>query len=290
MIQVKSGRGNVGENAEGFTYYMSNVHYEYYMRVEMPVVFVLYLPDDRIANWVLISQATLEATQTRWKLSIPRNQLLNESSKPVFTEILDEFYTRKMASSSALAHRRSIAELTEDLGRIGEARIHLESIASAQTTFNASIGRVTKDLARYNSKGLIANSREITSAIARANSLFQHLAQALNQSIARYADSFSRSGTALEIIIQQYGHEQDLAPEFPSVLITFRGLREALDSAMLEVGVLLTVVEGLTTDFPSFRPGRANAISAIDNLATELRDSRSLLTRLILLIESRLLS
>lgn len=287
MVQVKSGKGNVHESTSAFTYYMTNIHYEYFMRVQMPVVLVLYSPEERCAWWNSINNSTVQPTSSEWKLDLPKHQMLNAESRSALSRLLDDFPKSRAILQHGTTKIRSESELLSDVTKLSTVSTHISAVSASQLEFNKGIRRVTQDLRRYTSLGLLESSKEIQGSLTRANALFTRLSTSLDANIKYYTESFTTSCSALEVLIQIREYDNYLLPEYPSLLASIKVLRSSLDTTIPEVETFLSTTEELP-NFVKISRGRAQVIRAIDNMAKELRDSRSLVTRLILLVESRM--
>jgi hypothetical protein len=80
-LQIKSGEGNVKKTQTGYTYYISNTHYYYWINHQLPIVLTCYIKDKKKkVYWAEISKSTIKPTKTRWKIEIPKDQLLTSNS------------------------------------------------------------------------------------------------------------------------------------------------------------------------------------------------------------------
>ncbi|OEF94669.1 DUF4365 domain-containing protein [Vibrio splendidus] len=79
-VQVKSGSSHFKETAQGYVYYGSMVHLEYWLSYSLPVILVGYLPEDDKVIWAPITKDSIEYTPKNWKITIPKNCILTEES------------------------------------------------------------------------------------------------------------------------------------------------------------------------------------------------------------------
>lgn len=88
-LQIKSGKGNVKENDDSWTYYISNTHYYYWTNFEIPVVIALYVKSKKKnVYWQYLKKTKIKRTKTRWKIEIPKSQRLNKASFKELNKII----------------------------------------------------------------------------------------------------------------------------------------------------------------------------------------------------------
>jgi hypothetical protein len=288
MVQVKSGLGNVHATKDGFTYYLSQVHFEYYMLVELPVVFVVYSPEHKCAWWNWLNGTTVTQTPKGWKLHIPQTNSLNEQSGIQLAEVMDRHYSTRHIGATESGTSRTDEELVDDCGRLGEAALHLNGIRDAQREFSDALKLITENILRHSNQGLGSHSREVIQAVGKANTQLLKLAKRVSQSAQPYANVFTRSGSAVESLILRHGHSAELQAQYPSLLAVLAQLRDTMDDGIPKVEGLLRSLEGLPKNFAQLIPGKSRSVLSVDSLINNLRDSRTLVTRLIVRIESRM--
>ena len=87
--QIKTGLGNFRETSSALVYYISDVHYSYWIGHSLPVVLIAHLPDTGQTLWTLVNESTVEETPKGWKVSIPRNRVFGKESVGTLTTAFD---------------------------------------------------------------------------------------------------------------------------------------------------------------------------------------------------------
>ncbi|MBK9273964.1 MAG: DUF4365 domain-containing protein [Flavobacteriales bacterium] len=289
MVQVKSGEGNVRVTKNEFVYSMSGVHYEYYLQVEMPVILVLYSPSKKIAWWNVVNRTTVVRAGAGWKLRINKLRQLNSTSLDELTTILEEFATGRRTARTTDYPERSVEELSADAGQIGECTEPLSEIVNAQREFSQSIRIITSNFALYNNRRLNINSPEIRNALSKTNRQLLKFANRITKNSRNFSTHFTKSVSAVEVIILLFGDRPEIWTQYPILLPAMKRLRDSLDKSIPEAEGLLHALEALDTKFNQLLTGRLRSIAAIDALISDLRDSRSLIMKSVLLVESKLI-
>ena len=87
-IQIKSGKDNFHDSEKYLTHYVSHIHYNYWLNLEIPIILVAHLPETEKTYWQNICEKNFKKTRKRWKIEIPKSQEFNEKSKNGLIEIL----------------------------------------------------------------------------------------------------------------------------------------------------------------------------------------------------------
>lgn len=89
-VQIKTGMSNVTVDKDGnFVYYMTRIHYEYWVSYSIPVIFILFDPDTQSTYWSPIAKRNIKKTNRGgYKLIIGRDSILSKESKSELTDFL----------------------------------------------------------------------------------------------------------------------------------------------------------------------------------------------------------
>ena len=80
-IQLKTGLGNVQIDKNcNFTYYIDNIHYEYWLSSSVPVILALCDPEKEIIYWELVKKHNISKTDKKHKIAILNTHQLNKDS------------------------------------------------------------------------------------------------------------------------------------------------------------------------------------------------------------------
>lgn len=89
-LQIKTGESYFHENDETYTFYLDEVHYNYWINHSLPVLLIAHMPEKHITLWQYVERNSVEKTSKRWKIKIPKeNDLTNMISKYKITEIIN---------------------------------------------------------------------------------------------------------------------------------------------------------------------------------------------------------
>lgn len=88
-VQIKSGASHFHETKAGYIYYGDNVHFEYWLRHSLPVIFIGHIPDLDLTFWSVVNKETAQSTPKGWKITLPKDQLLTAESANALAEIAE---------------------------------------------------------------------------------------------------------------------------------------------------------------------------------------------------------
>lgn len=87
-IQIKSGTSYFSEKTDcNIIFRTDDNHIEYWFKHCLPVIIILFDPENEICYWQNISDDTVISTGKGWKVEIPLTKTLNESSLDEFCKI-----------------------------------------------------------------------------------------------------------------------------------------------------------------------------------------------------------
>ncbi|MBP6301946.1 MAG: DUF4365 domain-containing protein [Bacteroidia bacterium] len=87
-LQIKSGEGNFHVSKNKLTYYASNIHYDYWLNLNIPVLLIAHLPIKEETYWTVIDESTLKKTENKWKIELSTKSKFNVDSKQQLIQIL----------------------------------------------------------------------------------------------------------------------------------------------------------------------------------------------------------
>lgn len=80
-MQIKSGKSYFCEYSEtSFVFRSDDRHINYWLNHSLPVIVVLYNPENKILYWENVAENTIKKTKSSWKIEIPKTKVLNSDS------------------------------------------------------------------------------------------------------------------------------------------------------------------------------------------------------------------
>lgn len=138
-VQIKSGKGNFHLTQESIIYYVSNVHYHYWLNVNIPIILITHFPENEKTYWQHISKSNLRKARKRWKIETPFNKIFNINAKSELTKLL---YDNKNSNLAALelfkgrVDENTIYDMAEDTECIADSVDAIKLITSILSELN----------------------------------------------------------------------------------------------------------------------------------------------------------
>ncbi len=89
QIQIKTGLGNfkiLKKKNDGLTFYLDSYHYNYWLNVKAPILFLAHIPEQNTTYWQVIKKDVLQKTNKSWKLFIPFSQVFEKVAKEIILD------------------------------------------------------------------------------------------------------------------------------------------------------------------------------------------------------------
>jgi len=88
-FQIKSGERYLKQsNTDGFYYYGTNRHLEYWLNHSLPVILIIYNPDSDKCYWQHINKDNIQKTNLRWKTFLKFSQQFDVKAKEYIYNLL----------------------------------------------------------------------------------------------------------------------------------------------------------------------------------------------------------
>lgn len=97
-IQIKSGMSFFSEeNEHSYVFRTEDKHIEYWSNHTLPVILVLYNPDEDVLYWQVVNESNVASTGKGWKIEVPKAKKLDDDSLSVLRELTQpEPYIQKL--------------------------------------------------------------------------------------------------------------------------------------------------------------------------------------------------
>lgn len=278
-IQLKSGNDVTKKSEKYFTYYISNVHYNYWLNVEIPLIIVIYRPEDDKLYWNVLCKENIIQTTKHWKIDIPKNKVLDSKAILLLEELLEQKSNYKSILSLT---EDSIYDYIENMHYIIESKNSLNTISLHIETFKDSQNEIIYKLKDLVNKGLNNQSPQFKALINKETSLLNILAIRLIQEIKIYSESFATGlinfqKVAITILMLNGHRTEELTYGYNSLkelLISFDYALNGVES--MRDGLLKLVIKE-----KNFVISQQRCKNAIEAIIQELNDAKVLTVKII---------
>lgn len=288
-VQVKSGKGNFHIADQKITYYVSNVHYHYWLSIDMPVILVAHFPDDEVTYWQQINVGTLKKTHKRWKIEIPSKQQLNASSKERLLEILytDKRKSRFLQLFEGGVDEETIYDIIQDTDCIEDSVGSLTNIIEVISSLKEKINSSNADFRTYLEKGLSGQSPLIKARIKGFAKDLNIASARLETETVLYSKLYSTGLFAFEQLSMISFSMRAGADEFNYAFQKFKVIPVSIDHALAGIEVMRNGVNKLPKIYPALKEARRLLLEIIDMIIAELNESKKITEEMVFKLKDR---
>lgn len=123
--QIKSGKGNFYEKDKSWTYYASDIHYNYWTNSNVHVILIAYIPEERSAYWIHVESRNFIKNKRQWKIDIPKKQKLSAKSQNRLLALVGDYITVIEEENWSIER---IQELNEQVKNIHESALLINEL------------------------------------------------------------------------------------------------------------------------------------------------------------------
>lgn len=285
--QIKTGLGNFHESINYLTYYVTNIHYNYWLNFNLPVILIAHLPNTEETIWELINERSLQSTDKQWKIKIPKSKHLNKDSLKELSNIIqdigqDEFITEL---DSGIISDKLLLEITSELSHIDEARKSLTKITTIITDLGSGTSVYRERINHFATIGLNQNDKRVKISIKKYAEFINGVTRKLNIEIYTISLDFSIGFRAYEKLMKI---DFELNKNYKSLQETFDtmiDLQLAIDDAIDGIKIMRNEASTLPNNFAHLKKAKNKFIDTVNQLLNEFKIAKEISLEFIKNIE-----
>lgn len=286
-IQIKSGESNFHISKDHLTHYVSHIHYNYWLNLEIPIILVAYLPETEKSYWQHICEKNFKKTKKRWKIEIPKKQEFNEKAKVSLTKILSNKGDKSFVFDlfKGKIEPDSLFEFAENVGCIADS---VESVVNI-TNIILELDNKTKEfnikLAKYVNNKLSDKDPQVKASIKGFGKDLNICSKRLENEIELFSELFSEGFFAYEqVVLTQYLISKDLE-NLKFAIKTLELVPNSVDEALEGINVMRNGVSKLPKKYAVLKEAKKLLLEVIDLLIIEFSESKEMAITIIDKIE-----
>ncbi len=289
-VQIKTGMSNVSVDKDGnFVYYMTRVHYEYWLSYSIPVIFVLFDPDTQNTYWSPIVKRNIRKTNRGgYKLIIGRDSIFSKKSKSELTDFLRLSQNHCFFDEDvSMLDDEELLEYSHEL--LSESVLSLKSI-------NNTVIELDKKIKTYSQQGEVLLSKAQNKLIDKNTTLKgvrksnQYYKVALNiatthikKDIHVMAETHARSISFVFHLLNKHYNDIELQNIMTPITDEFSKEIEVIDDL---IGQMRNVVVQFrkSDEYSDFqlRQAKSDFATIVEDFSFEIEDLRELLSESLL--------
>ena len=283
-LQIKSGKGNFYITENNLTYYISNIHYNYWLKFDIPVILVGYLPETEKAYWIEIKDRNIKRTKKQWRIEIPFKNELNLKTKPKIIELLSdsdyEYQSIKIFNGEDLDEATifDIAEKANCISDSKESTIKtiqlLEELAEKTNISN-------KKFQNYNEIGQSFKSPQVIASVKTYAKNIHIYSKRLESECEIFSETFGEGIFAYEQAIMIHFLVTNDVVNVRESIKSVENIPNALDSAISGVEFMRNSLSQLPDNYKELKESKKIMLSVIDLIINEYKEAKLITINLI---------
>lgn len=283
-LQIKSGKGNFSVSNDKLTYYISNVHYNYWLNFDIPILLVAHIPETDKTYWIEITDRNIKPTKKQWKIEIPLRNKLDKKAKPLVTKLLTkiniEYQSIKIFNGENV-DEETIYDILEKLECIGDSNISTTKTVEILTELTAKINESNEKFSYFSEIGQSYKSSQVKASINTFAKQINIFAKRLDNENQIFAETFAEGifafeqGIMIHYLISQNG-------KFTKGSIkSINGIPSALKEAIKGVLFLRASFAKIPILNKNLKDAQNTIITVINSILNDYEDAKSITLNLI---------
>jgi len=276
--QIKTGAGNFYVSEKKLTYYVSHIHYNYWLNLEIPIILIAHIPETEKTYWQIISEETFKKAKRRWKIEIPKKQEFNEKSKSRLTQILSiknqknfvfDLYNGKIEPNN-------LFDFAENTECIGDSVKCVMNIVDSITDLRIKTDEFNKKLGDFNDKGLSDRDPQVKASIKGFGKDINICSKRLEREIELFSELYSEGFYAYEqVVLYHYLFTKDNENLYLA-LDSLQGIPNSVDEAIDGINVMRNGVSKLPNKYAVLKEAKKVFLEIIDLIINEFSESKKM--------------
>lgn len=282
-VQIKTGKGNFQVSEKKITYYVSNIHYNYWLNLEIPIILIAHFPESEKTYWHQINEHNLKKTKKHWKLEIPIFQELNKKSKNKLTDILSDKSQKSFVFElyKGKVEPDSLFDIAEDVNCIADSNKNVKNFVELLLGLKEKTDLFNADLKKFSDRGLSYNDLEVKASIKGFARQINITSKSIENEIIIFSELYSVGFYAYEqVILFHYLFTKDLK-EFEEAKKSIISIPSALDEALKGIGIMRNGVSKLPNKISVLKEAKVYFLEVIDMIIIEYTEAKSMAEKII---------
>lgn len=279
-IQIKSGIGNFYRTEKTLTYYVTNVHYNYWINLNIPIIIVAHLPNEEETYWQEINVQNLKKSKKRWKIEIPFKQKLNEKSESRLANILSFKNEKKFDVFRGRVDSDEIDEIIQDIKSISDATVCINNISSILNLQTIETNRLNEQLNHFIEKRSVNLNTELINTYKALGKSMNLTARRSETEIELFSQLYSVGISAFEKIIIAMNF---LNLKFVDIIDDVNFIEQVpnkIDYALSTFINLRNTVYNMSNNHSTLKEAKSQYVEVLDLIINELRDASEITKRI----------
>ena len=282
-VQIKSGEGNFHITEKKLTYYVTGIHYNYWLNLNVPLILIAHLPKTEETYWLQINEKNFSKTKKKWKLEIPINNKFDNKAKNKLKHIFSlkgdknsffDLYKGKTQPNNLYDFIESISCITESVTSI-------KKITENLTELTEKINDFTLRFLKYNKEGLSNEDPEIIACTKSIGRVINITSKRMENETEIFSKLYSEGIYAFEyLIISVYTRDKN-SIELKNYLETLLPVPKQINYTIESILSMRISISNLSEDCDVLKNAKSQYLEVIDILIDDFADAKKITENLI---------
>jgi hypothetical protein len=277
-VQIKSGKGNFHLSDKKITHYISNIHYNYWLSLNIPIILIAYFPESDEIYWDEISESTLKRTKKKWKIEIPKTKRFNENSENKLIQLLSVKSQENILFElyKGSPKPETIFDIVERVECISESTKSIYKIVEIISEMREDTNEYNLKLKEFAEKGYSDKDQEVKSSFKGFGRSLNIISKRLENEVELFSETFSEGFYAYEQIVTLNFTLTENVKDLLNAKSSIENIPESVSSALEGIESMRNGVNGLPKKYSTLREARSYLLDTIDSLIFEFNEAGNL--------------
>lgn len=283
-LQIKSGKGNFSLSEKKLTYYISNIHYNYWLNFDIPVLLIAHIPKTNKTYWINISERNIKRTKKRWKIEIPTKNQLNSNAKKKISELLTdknhEYSSIKIFNGEDI-NEQTIYDIVEKSSCISDSKESTIKTAELLEELTVKTNESNKKFEHYNEIGRSFKSPQVIAAVNTYAKNINIYSKRLENECQIFSETFGEGFFAYEQAIMIHFLISKDIDNVKTSRKSVENIPSAIDSAIEGVSFMKDSLSKFPDDYRTLKDAKKTMLLVLELIIDEYKVAKELVLKLI---------
>jgi hypothetical protein len=282
-VQIKSGEGNFHITENKLIHYVSGIHYNYWLNLNVPLILIAHLPKTEKTYWLEINRNNFSKTKKKWKLEIPINNKFDDRArnklKRIFSLKGDENFIFDLYKGKTQPDNHY--DFLESIACIKESVYSMDKIRETISELTGKINEFTNRFIKYNEQGFSDKDAEVLACIKSIGRVINVTSKRMENEIEIFSQLYSEGIYALEYIYYSLHSIDEKAPELKDCMSALVPIPETISFTLTSILGMRMSVADLSGNYDVLKEAKKQYLEVIDILIDDFADAKKMTENLI---------
>ncbi len=282
-VQIKSGKGNFHLSDKKITHYISNIHYNYWLSLNIPIILIAYFPESDEFFWDEISESTLKRTKKKWKIEISKTKIFNENSEKKLIQLLSVKSQENILFElyKGSPKPETIFDIVERVECISKSTKSIYKIVEIIYEMREDTNEYNLKLKEFAEKGYSDKDQEVKSSFKGFGRSLNIISKRLENEIELFSETFAEGFYAYEQIVTLNFTLTESVKDLLNTQSSIENIPESVSNALEGIESMRNGINGLPKKYSTLREARSYLLDTIDSLIFEFNEAGNLARKMI---------